>query len=124
MERRGPLQGQADVPLDALGLAQARRAAPMLAGFEPVAPTPAISPGPTRRRRRCAEFTGLEIITDKRLREINVGSWEGLLGAEVRAQDPELAHRIWLGEDVRRSATGRALRRSVPAWRRLSRRWL
>ena len=37
-----------------------------------------------------AERTGLEIITDKRLREIHVGSWEGLLGEEVRAADPEL----------------------------------
>jgi probable phosphoglycerate mutase len=53
-----------------------------------------------------AERTGLEIITDKRLREIHVGSWEGLLGEEVRSADPELAHRLWAGEDVRRSPTG------------------
>jgi probable phosphoglycerate mutase len=53
-----------------------------------------------------AERTGLEIITDKRLREIHVGSWEGLVGDEVRAADPELAHRLWAGEDVRRSPTG------------------
>ena len=53
-----------------------------------------------------AERTGLEIITDKRLREIHVGSWEGLLGEEVRAADPELARRLWAGEDVRRSPTG------------------
>ena len=102
----GRFQGQADVPLDALGLAQARRAAPMLAGFEPVALYSSDLSRAYQTAEALAEVTGLEIVTDKRLREINVGSWEGLLGAEVRAQDPELAHRIWLGEDVRRSATG------------------
>ena len=31
---------------------------------------------------------------------------EGLLGEEIRAADPELARRLWAGEDVRRSPTG------------------
>jgi probable phosphoglycerate mutase len=53
-----------------------------------------------------AQRTGLEITTDKRLREIHVGSWEGLLGEEIRAADPELARRLGAGEDVRRSSTG------------------
>jgi probable phosphoglycerate mutase len=53
-----------------------------------------------------ADLTGLPIQTDKRLREIDVGSWEGLRGAEIRAQHPDLAERLWRGEDVRRSPTG------------------
>ena len=37
-----------------------------------------------------ADLTGLPIQTDKRLREIDVGSWEGLHGSEVREQNHEL----------------------------------
>ena len=99
-------QGQADIPLDQLGSAQAMRAAEVLARY-----------GPSRLYSsdlsRCyqtaevvAQRTGLEIVTDKRLREIHVGSWEGLLGEEIRVADPELAQRLWAGEDVRRSPTG------------------
>jgi broad specificity phosphatase PhoE len=99
-------QGQADIPLDEVGYAQAARAAEVLAAYRP-------SSLYSSDLLRCyqtadvlAERTGLEIITDKRLREIHVGSWEGLLGEEIRAADPELARRLRAGEDVRRSATG------------------
>jgi probable phosphoglycerate mutase len=99
-------QGQADIPLDEVGYAQAARAAEVLAAYRP-------SSLYSSDLLRCyqtadvlAERTGLEIITDKRLREIHVGSWEGLLGEEIRAADPELARRLKAGEDVRRSATG------------------
>jgi glucosyl-3-phosphoglycerate phosphatase len=99
-------QGQADIPLDEVGYAQAARAAEVLAAYQP-------SILYSSDLLRCyqtadvlAERTGLEIITDKRLREIHVGSWEGLLGEEIRAADPELARRLNAGEDVRRSATG------------------
>ena len=45
--------------------------------------------------------------TDQRLREINVGSWEGLTIDEALASvDPAEAARYLAGEDVRRSPTG------------------
>jgi probable phosphoglycerate mutase len=102
----GRFQGQADIPLDSFGLEEARRAAPVLAGLEPVALYSSDLSRSVQTAETLAALTGLEIVTDKRLREIDVGSWEGLLGAEIRAMHPDLARRLWLGEDVRRSPTG------------------
>ena len=99
-------QGQADVPIDGVGYAQAVRAAEVLAAYRPTSLYSSDLSRCYQTAALLAERTGLEIITDKRLREIHVGSWEGLVGDEVRAADPELAHRLWAGEDVRRSPTG------------------
>ena len=99
-------QGQADIPIDGLGYAQAVRAADVLAAYRPTGLYSSDLSRCYQTAALLAERTGLEIITDKRLREIHVGSWEGLVGDEVRAADPELAHRLWAGEDVRRSPTG------------------
>src|SRR5215211_8135113 len=99
-------QGQADIPLDQLGYEQAMRAAEVLARYEPSRLYSSDLSRCHQTAEVLAERTGLEIVTDKRLREIHVGSWEGLLGEEIRSADPELAHRLWAGEDVRRSPTG------------------
>jgi glucosyl-3-phosphoglycerate phosphatase len=99
-------QGQADIPLDAVGHAQAARAAEVLAAYRPVRLYSSDLSRSYQTAEVLAERIGLEIITDKRLREIHVGSWEGLLGEEIRAIDPEQAHRLWAGEDVRRSPSG------------------
>lgn len=99
-------QGQADVPLDEMGYEQAARAAEVLAGYQPSALYSSDLSRCYQTAESLAQRTGLEIITDKRLREIHVGSWEGLLGEEIKAADPELARRLWTGEDVRRSPTG------------------
>lgn len=102
-------QGQADIPLDSLGVEQAGLAAPVLAGLGPAA----IFASDLARTRQTAvplaEATGLPVVTDRRLREIDVGSWEGLSGAELRAAEPEAAAKLWAGEDVRRSATGESV---------------
>jgi broad specificity phosphatase PhoE len=99
-------QGQTDIPLDEVGHAQAARAAAVLAAYRPAGLYSSDLSRCYQTAELLAERTGLEIITDKRLREIHVGSWEGLLGEEIRAADPELARRLWAGEDVRRSPTG------------------
>ena len=99
-------QGQADIPIDDVGYVQAVRAAEVLAAYRPTSLYSSDLLRCYQTAALLAERTGLEIITDKRLREIHVGSWEGLVGDEVRAADPELAHRLWAGEDVRRSPTG------------------
>ena len=99
-------QGQADIPLDEVGYAQAIQAAEVLAAYRP---SRVYSSDLTRcyqTAEMLAQRVGLDITTDKRLREIHVGSWEGLLGEEIRAADPELARRLWAGEEVRRSPTG------------------
>ena len=102
----GRFQGQADVPLDDVGREQAAVAARIVAGFGPVSIFSSDLARTYQTAEPLAALTGLEIQTDKRLREIHVGSWEGLLGDEIRAQDTELAERVWRGEDVRRSPTG------------------
>ena len=102
----GRFQGQAEVPLDEVGRQQAAAAAPLVAAFEPVSIFSSDLLRTCQTAEPLAALTGLEVQTDKRLREIHVGSWEGLLGEEIRARDPELAGRVWRGEDVRRSPTG------------------
>jgi len=102
----GRFQGQADVPLDELGRLQAKRAAPVLAELKPAV---IVSSDLTRARETAGELlalTGLPLRTDARLREIHVGSWEGLTADEVARIDPERAHRYFQGEDIRRSDTG------------------
>jgi glucosyl-3-phosphoglycerate phosphatase len=99
-------QGQADIPLDSVGMAQSERTASMLAGYAPSALYSSDLSRAYNTAAALAAITGLKIQTDKRLREINVGSWEGLLGREVDAANPELARRLRAGEDVRRSPTG------------------
>ena len=99
-------QGQADIPIDAVGHAQATRAAEALAAYRPLGLYSSDLSRAYQTAEVLAERTELEIVTDKRLREIQVGSWEGLLGEEIRSADPDLARRLWAGEDVRRSPTG------------------
>ena len=103
-------QGQADIPIDGVGYAQAVRAAEVLVAYRPTGLYSSDLARCYQTAAVLAERTGLEITTDKRLREIHVGSWEGLIGDEIRAADPELARRLWAGEDVRRSPTGESPR--------------
>ncbi|HEV2930359.1 MAG TPA: histidine phosphatase family protein [Propionibacteriaceae bacterium] len=102
----GRFQGQADIALDSVGRDQAAQAARILARFAPVALYSSDLSRAHQTATALAELVDLTIQTDKRLREIHVGSWEGLLGSEIRAQNPDLAERLWRGEDVRRSPTG------------------
>ena len=102
----GRFQGQADIALDPVGREQAMQAAKVLASLAPVALYSSDLSRAYQTATALAELVDLPIQTDKRLREIHVGSWEGLLGSEIRAQNPDLAERLWRGEDVRRSPTG------------------
>jgi glucosyl-3-phosphoglycerate phosphatase len=106
----GRFQGQGDIALDSVGRAQAAQAARVLAAFAPVALYSSDLSRAYQTATSLAELVNLPIQTDKRLREIHVGSWEGLLGSEIRTQNPDLAERLWRGEDVRRSPTGESPR--------------
>ncbi len=99
-------QGQADIALNATGKQQAREAAAHLATLGPTALWSSDLQRTQQTAAALADATGLTVQPDRRLREIHVGSWEGLHGSEVSAQDPELYARLQQGEDVRRSATG------------------
>lgn len=85
----GRFQGQTDVELDELGLAQARNAAAMLARM---GPTTIVSSDLARARRTAealAAVAGLTVRLDPDLRETHGGSFQGLTGPEIRARFPD-----------------------------------
>lgn len=104
--RTGRFQGQADIALDELGEVQAKAAAPALAAMAPGRIVASDLIRAQQTAAQLAEQTGLPVSADPRLREIHVGSWEGLTADEVARIDPERARKYLAGEDVRRSATG------------------
>jgi broad specificity phosphatase PhoE len=105
-ERR--FQGQLDIPLDDLGRVQAARAAALLAGF---APSAIVSSDLVRARETAqalADVTGLPINFDSRLREIDVGVWQGLTFDEVSERFPAEAA-AWRGGGDGRRGGGESL---------------
>ncbi len=98
----GRYQGQADPDLDAEGRTQAERLAAELAGL----PAGRVVSSDLRRARHTARpvarALGLALVVDPRLREVDVGPWEGLTPAEAAAAFPA-EHAAWqTGEDVAR----------------------
>ena len=77
------IQGHADLPLNASGLDQAR----CLAGYFTGQPVTALYTSHLTRSLQTAhaiaEQTGLNIVIDPDLAEIQLGEWEGLTGPEV-----------------------------------------
>ncbi len=79
-------QGSTDIPLTATGVAQARRAARLLAALRPHA---IIASDLRRAARTAAELsalTGLEPRFYEGLRETYAGVWQGLTADEIRAR--------------------------------------
>jgi probable phosphoglycerate mutase len=98
----GRFQGQLDSPLDVIGRAQAIAAAVAVA---PMQPDVLVSSDLSRARDTAdavAAECGIDIHIDPRLREIYLGSWEGLTRAEARTQYAEEYARWQTGEDARR----------------------
>jgi glucosyl-3-phosphoglycerate phosphatase len=91
-ERR--FQGQSDIPLDETGLAQAERAARLLAALRPDMIVSSDLNRAAATAAPLARLTGLEVILDKDLRERQGGLWEGLNDAEIRERFPR-AHATW-----------------------------
>jgi len=102
----GRFQGQTDIELNELGHEQARRAAPALARLHP----DALYSSPLRRARdtaaELAALTGLDIVIDDRLVEIDVGSWAGWTTPQAVKADPAYGTDLAAGRDHRRSPTG------------------
>jgi broad specificity phosphatase PhoE len=86
----GRYQGQSDVPLNAIGRAEARQAADKLSA----ACFAGIYASDLARARETAEIIGdrlrLPITVDFRLREINQGEWEGQLVEVLRQRYRQL----------------------------------
>lgn len=102
----GIWQGHRDSALSAVGLAQAERAAPVVAALEPAVIVSSDLQRAAVTADHVAALTGQTVRRDTRLREVDVGEWGGLSGAEVRERDPELMAAMGAGEDIRRGRTG------------------
>lgn len=91
---QGRFAGQYDSPLTELGHAQARRTAEFIAQNYAV---DAVYCSDLQRARATGQHTaarlGLEVISDRGLREIYAGAWEGLPFERMNAEYPEAAYR-------------------------------
>lgn len=93
----GRWQGQGDSPLSALGRAQAARAAARL----DVPRFDRIVSSDLQRARDTARATGREPELVPGLREVHVGTWEGLGRAEVLERFPDEISALVRGDDIR-----------------------
>lgn len=115
----GIWQGQLDTELSDTGRHQAEQAAEVLAHM----PIARIVSSDLRRAaqtaRIVADRTGLEVVLDSRLREIDVGQWQGRSSTELQATDGDVLDAVARGDDPRRGGTGETVaevgRRSVRA---------
>jgi broad specificity phosphatase PhoE len=91
LERR--FQGRFDSPLTERGIAQAHATGQLLASLPEAAAAPIVA-SPQGRARRTAELIreelggGGALRIDERLRELTVGSWDGLTYRAVEARSP------------------------------------
>lgn len=98
----GRYQGHADVPLDDEGQAQAAQLAERLAALQPSLIVSSDLRRALDSAAPLAGAAGLPLVVDRRLREVDVGNWEGLTQAEVAARHPGEWEAWNAGEDLRR----------------------
>jgi probable phosphoglycerate mutase len=98
----GRIQGQLDIGLDAVGLAQAAAVADVLAEAAPYAVISSDLSRALVTAEAVGARAGVEVRVDVRLREIALGTWQGLTVEEARQRFPD-EHAAWVaGEDKRR----------------------
>ncbi|MFI2235310.1 histidine phosphatase family protein [Streptomyces chrestomyceticus] len=100
LERR--FQGSTDIELTEEGVAQARRAARLLAALKPDAIIASDLRRAAATARELAAVTGLEVTHDQGLRETYAGAWQGLTHEEIVARYGEQYAAWKRGESVRR----------------------
>lgn len=102
----GRFQGQQDVPLNRIGRSQADALAERLVRLKAAR----IVTSDLLRARATADAiataSGVGVSVDERLREIDVGSWQGRTSVEVAAENPWFEEALHSGRDFRRSETG------------------
>ncbi len=82
-------QGHADIPLNAAGRRQARKAAARLAGLPLAAVYSSDLSRALETARPVAAERGLKVLARPGFKEIDQGAWEGLTGDEIRARWPD-----------------------------------
>ncbi len=95
----GRWQGQADPPLNEVGREQARATAHALKSQH----IDALISSDLRRARETAEIIAdaldLRVELDARLREVNLGEWQGLFSDEIRARWPD-EMKMWIEQPL------------------------
>ena len=86
------------MPLDTVGRAQARRAAPLVAALRPARLWSSDLARARQTAEQLAEACGLLVEEDPRLREFSVGDRQGLTWAEAIERFPWIARGVGLGE--------------------------
>lgn len=102
----GRFQGQLDIPLNRIGRSQADAVADRLVRLRAARVVTSDLLRAMSTAEVIAAASGLPITVDPRLREIDVGSWEGRTSAEVAAENPWFEDALHAGRDFRRSETG------------------
>jgi broad specificity phosphatase PhoE len=98
----GVIQGQLDIPLDDAGRAQAQAVARVFGHAPPLV----LLSSDLRRAAVTAEAigraAGLDVLLDARLRELHLGTWQGLTTDEARTRFPQQWADWRAGRDVPR----------------------
>lgn len=94
-------QGQSDIPLDGVGLAQAERAAALLADLGPSAIVSSDLVRAAATADALSRRTGLPVAVDPDLRETFAGEWQGLTRAEITERYGDALVTWAAGSDVR-----------------------
>jgi glucosyl-3-phosphoglycerate phosphatase len=87
--QEGRFQGQVDVSLDEVGVAQAEQAAQLLAALKPDRLISSDLERAMATTLPLTRLTGLAATADKDLRERYGGAWEGLTHLQIREQYPD-----------------------------------
>ncbi|WP_188195876.1 histidine phosphatase family protein [Nonomuraea sp. SYSU D8015] len=82
-------QGHSDIPLDETGIAQAARAASLLASLRPTLIVSSDLQRANDTALALGRVVGLDVAVDKDFRERGGGQWEGLTREEIAARWPE-----------------------------------
>ena len=105
-------QGQLDIPLDEVGVAQAELAAVELAARKPTRIVSSDLQRAALTARALGDLTGLEPELDPGLREVHAGTWQGLVRADIEERWAEdyaawrRGHDVAIGGGERRSEVG------------------
>ena len=102
----GRFQGHADIPLNDAGREQATAAGELLRDARI---TRAVSSDLSRAAETAQLVTagwGIDVQTDERLREVNVGSWAGMSVEDIGKEDSDFWPALREGRDFPRSPTG------------------
>lgn len=114
----GRFQGHLDMPLDAVGHAQARAAAAYLARLAPARIVTSDLARAADTAAYLSSLCGVDVVREPRLREVDVGEWSGLSRSEIEARFTE-DYAAWLrGDDVRRGGgetSGEVVARALAA---------